>query len=71
MFYAVMTAYCLLKGDRQSECFEILNDYRSIKPVDSTTTKYLVAIYNNLAKYSESTNLLEYIVNVFPNKKDL
>ena len=71
MFFAVMTAYCLLKGDKQAECLEILNDYKSVKPTDSTTTKYMVAIYNNLGKYKEATLLLEYIINVFPNKKEL
>ena len=50
---------------------EVLHDYKSLKPSDSTTTKYMVAIYNNLGNYSDATNLLEYIINVFPNKKEL
>ena len=29
MFYAVITAYCLLKTDKQADCIEILNDYKS------------------------------------------
>ena len=71
MFFAVMTAYCLLKGEKQAECLEILKDYRAMKPTDSTTTKYMVAIYNNVGNYAEATILLEYIINVFPSKKEL
>jgi hypothetical protein len=29
MFYAVITAYCLLKGGKQQECLDILNDYKT------------------------------------------
>lgn len=29
MFYAVITAFCLLKTDKQAECLEILADYKS------------------------------------------
>lgn len=71
MFFAVLTAYCLMKGEKISECTEILNDYKNVKPIDSTTTKYLTAIYNHLHMYSEATDLLEYIVTQFPSKKDL
>jgi predicted Zn-dependent protease len=46
LFFAVMTAYCMIKGDKPHECIELLNDYKGVKPTDSTTTKYLVAIYN-------------------------
>jgi len=71
MFYAVITAYCLLKGGKTQECLDILNDYKNTKPADSTTAKYQVAIYNNMARYSEATILMEYILNIFPNKLDL
>jgi len=42
-----------------------------MKPADSTTAKYQVAIYNNLARYSEATVLMEYVLNIFPGKLDL
>jgi predicted Zn-dependent protease len=71
MFFAVLTAYCLMKGDKMAECIEILNDYKNVKPSDSITTKYLTAIYNHLHMYAEATELLEYIVTQFPSKKDL
>ena len=48
LFFAVMTAYCLLKGEKLVECQEVLLEYKGIKPSDSITTKYLIIIYNQL-----------------------
>jgi hypothetical protein len=31
----------------------------------------LVSIYNNLGRYSETTAILEYVLSLFPNSKDL
>ena len=71
MFYAVITSYCLMKVGKEQECKDVLNDYKTMKPTDTTTCKYMVAIYNNLGSYNQATQLLEYILNLFPNKKDL
>lgn len=71
MFFAVITAYCLLKTGKQAECLETLADYKSVKPQDSSTAKYLVSIYNNLGRYSETTQTLEYVLSLFPNSRDL
>jgi tetratricopeptide (TPR) repeat protein len=60
-----------MKGDKIPECTEILHEYRALKPNDSTTTKYMVSIYNNLGRYGDATLLLEHTLNLFPNKKDL
>ena len=71
MFYAVITAYCQLKLGKSQECLDILGEYKNIKPTDSQTAKYIVAIYNNLGRYHDATNMLEYILTVFPQKKEL
>ena len=72
MFYAIITAYCLLKTGKQQECLEIINDYKAQKPTDSNTAKYLVAIYNNLGRYGDATATLEYVLNaLFPGRRDM
>ncbi len=71
MFYAVITAFCLLKTDKQAECIETLSDYKAQKPTDSQTAKHLALIYDGLGRHSEATATLEYILSLFPNKKEL
>ena len=71
MFFAVITAYCLLRTGKQSECLDVLADYKAQKPTDSWTAKYLVAIYNNLGRYADATATLEYVLTLFPGKRDL
>jgi len=71
MFWAVITAYCLLKTGKQQECVELLSEYKAQKPADSSTAKYLAAIYHHLGRYDEATAALEYINSLFPGKKDL
>ena len=40
MFYAVITAYCMMKLGKRQECVDVLTEYKTIKIVDSLTAKY-------------------------------
>lgn len=66
-----MTSFCLIKLDRNSEAAEIITEYKNQKPQDTTTCKYMVAVYNNLGMFCEATVLLEGILTIFPSKKEL
>lgn len=50
---------------------EALNDYKTTKPQDTQTAKYLAAIYENLGRYSEASSTLEYVLNLYPNKEEI
>ena len=71
LFYAVISAFCLLRTNRQQDCLDILNDYKSPKPQDSQTATYLVLIYESLGRYSDATQVLIDILVIFPNHKQL
>lgn len=71
MFYAVITAYCYLKSGKPNECMEALNDYKTTKPQDTQTAKYLAAIYENLGRYSDASGTLEYALSLYPNKEEI
>ena len=71
LFYAVITAYCLLRSNRQSECLDILADYKALKPQDSQTATYLVLIYESLGRYSDATQVLVETLALFPTHKQL
>ena len=61
MFYAVITAYCLLSSGKRQECLDVLNDIKTEEPQDTNTAKYLVATYNMLGRYEDSTRILELV----------
>ena len=71
MFYAVISGFCQLKLNKTQECLDSISEYKTQKPQDSETVRYLVAIYNNLGRYSEATDILEYALEMFPGNKDL
>ena len=71
MFYAIITAYCLLKVGKQQDAIDILNEYKQIKASDTQTAMYQASVFTGLGRYSDSTALLEYILNIFPSKKSL
>lgn len=71
LFYAVITAYCLLRSNRQAECLDILADYKSLRPQDSQTATYLVLIYESLGRYSDATQVLIETLQLFPTHKQL
>jgi tetratricopeptide (TPR) repeat protein len=71
MFFAIITAYCLLKVGKQQDAIDILNEYKQIKASDTLTAMYQASVLTGLGRYSDATSLLEYILNIFPSKKNL
>lgn len=50
---------------------DIISEYKTSKPQDSETVKYLVHIYNNMGRYSEATATLESAIDMFHTNKEL
>lgn len=50
---------------------DAISEYKTSKPQDSETVRYLVAIYNNMGRYSEATQTLEFALEMFHGNKDL
>ena len=71
MLYAVVSAFCLLKMGKTQDCLEALADFKSQKPKDTPSAKYLVEIYNGLGRHSEATAILEHTLSMFKENKQL
>ena len=67
-----MKAYCILKtGGNKGELNELISEIKLTRPTEAIITKYMVKIYNEMGMFTDTTNLLEFVVSVHAEEEDL
>ncbi len=66
-----MKAFCLIKQNKVLEAQDLLVEVKQAKPSDTITAKYLIEAFNDLGQYSDTTGILEYVLELSTENEEL